>query len=84
VRLARSGTGAIRVDRDTGLLDLLSAARGMRAVSGGGGIVTTVPVRDPDYRRGGESFVRWDDKAAKALFDSLRAGRLPDIKLPGR
>jgi hypothetical protein len=40
-------------------------------------------VRDPDYRRGGESFVRWDDKAAKKLFDDLRAGNLPQLpKLP--
>jgi LCP family protein required for cell wall assembly len=82
VRLARSSTDAITVDEDTGLLDLISAARGMRAVAGGGGVVTTVPVDDPDYRRGGQSFVRWDEKGADALFDALRAGKQAPASKP--
>ena len=72
VRLARAGTDAVTVDEDTGVLDLLGAARAMRTVSGGGGKVTTVPVADPDFRSRGQSFVRWDEAKADALFDRLR------------
>jgi len=74
VRLSRSGTDAVTVDEGTGLLGVVSAARAMRGVSSGGGTVATVPVADPDYRRGGESFVRWDEKASAAFFKALRAG----------
>ena len=74
VRLARSGTDAVTVDEDSGILDLLRVSRAMRSVSGGGGTVTTVPVSDPDYRVGGQSFVRWDEDKADALFAKLRRG----------
>lgn len=77
VNLARAGTGALTVDERTGVLDLLRLTRAMARVSGGGGTTTTVPVADPDYRRNGESYVRWDQDRARALFASLRAGRAP-------
>ena len=44
----------------------------MRAVAGGKGIQTTVPVADPDYRTSVGSTVRWDRDKALELFRSLR------------
>ncbi len=71
-RLALSGTEALTVDEDTGLIDLARAGRAMRAVSGGDGVTITVPVADPDYRTSLGSSVLWDEQRARALFEALR------------
>ncbi|RJK95359.1 LCP family protein [Vallicoccus soli] len=78
VRLVAAGTDAVTVDEDTGVVDLTGLARAFRAVSGGDGGLTTVPVADPDYRVGGQSAVLWDDEAAAQLFADLEAGRSPE------
>jgi hypothetical protein len=44
----------------------------MRAVAGGKGIQTTVPVADANYRTSAGSTVRWDRAGALELFRSLR------------
>ncbi len=72
VHIAQAGTGAVTLDKGSGVLDLISLARAMRSISGGDGVSTTVPISDPDYRVGGQSTVRWDDRKARALFASLR------------
>ncbi|NHC43856.1 LCP family protein [Motilibacter sp. K478] len=75
-RLSAAGTGALATD-GAGPLTLAGLARAMRSVSGGDGLVTTVPVADTDYRTAAGSTVRWDERAAAAFFDDLRAGRRP-------
>lgn len=71
-RLALAGTEALTLDEDTGVLELLGAARAMRAVSSGDGVTLTVPVADADYRTPVGSAVLWDERGARALFDALR------------
>jgi LCP family protein required for cell wall assembly len=72
VKLGNAGTTALTVDDRDGPVDLLRFALAMRAVAGGKGIQTTVPVADANYRTAAGSTVRWDRRKAVALFDSLR------------
>jgi LCP family protein required for cell wall assembly len=76
-RLAVAGTDAVRVDGGTGPLDILGAARAMRAVSGARGTSRTVPIADPNARTPVGSAVLWDESEADALFEALREGRTP-------
>ena len=74
--LVAASTEAVVVDDDTGPIDLGRLAWTFRKVTGGDGLLTTVPVADPDYRPGGVgSTVLWDEDAAAALFAELEAGR---------
>jgi LCP family protein required for cell wall assembly len=72
VSLGNASTKALTVDEDDGPIDLVRFALAMRAVAGGKGIRTTVPIADPDYRTSVGSTVRWDRAAAREFFDSLR------------
>ena len=72
VSLANAGTTALTVDQRDGPIDLLRFALAMRAVAGGKGIQTTVPVANPNYTTSVGSTVRWDRAKAIALFRSLR------------
>jgi LCP family protein required for cell wall assembly len=72
VKLGNAGTTALTVDDRDGPVDLLRFALAMRAVAGGKGIQTTVPVADANYRTAAGSTVRWDRRKAIALFNSLR------------
>jgi LCP family protein required for cell wall assembly len=72
IPLGNAGTTALTVDKRDGPLDLVRFALAMRAVAGGKGIQTTVPVADPDYRTSVGSTVRWDRTKAIELFRSLR------------
>jgi LCP family protein required for cell wall assembly len=79
VRYFNLGTAtadALTIDNDTGPLDLLRFARGMKAVSGGGGGVTlTVPISDKNLSTPHGSAVKWDTEKAKALFAALKDDR---------
>lgn len=75
IRLVGGATDALLVDTSTGPVDLLRLAWAFRAVTGGDGVVTTVPVADTDFRvDGAGSTVRWDEEAAERLFAELEAG----------
>jgi LCP family protein required for cell wall assembly len=72
IPLGNAATTALTVDKRDGPIDLLRFALAMRAVAGGKGIQTTVPVANPDYRTSVGSTVRWDRPKAIELFRSLR------------
>lgn len=72
VGLGNASTTALTIDDDDGPVSLLRFALTMRAVAGGGGKRTTVPVADPNYSTPAGSAVRWDREEALRLFRSLR------------
>ena len=72
VSLGNAGTTALTVDDRDGPIDLLRFAMAMRAVAGGKGIQTTVPVANANYRTSAGSTVLWDRPKAIELFRSLR------------
>jgi LCP family protein required for cell wall assembly len=72
IPLGNAGTTALKVDERDGPIDLVRFALAMRAIAGGKGIQTTVPIANPDYRTPVGSTVRWDRAKALELFNSLR------------
>jgi LCP family protein required for cell wall assembly len=72
ISLGNAATTALTVDNRDGPIDVLRFAMAMRAVAGGKGIHTTVPVANADYRTSAGSTVLWDRPRALALFRSLR------------
>ena len=76
--VADASLSAVTVDDDTGLFDLYDLFKDMGSLSGGNGVTTTVPIANPGYMVKGVSYVQWDDKGAKALFQALRDGRTVD------
>jgi LCP family protein required for cell wall assembly len=72
ISLGNASTTALTVDKRDGPVDLLRFALAMRAVAGGKGIQTTVPVANANYRTPVGSTVRWDRAGAIKLFRSLR------------
>jgi LCP family protein required for cell wall assembly len=80
--VATKGVDALTVDKDMSLFDFVRFARGMRAVSGSGGVTLTVPIGDDNYqlkhRRG--VAVRWDQTKAKALFNALKQDKTEGLK----
>jgi len=75
LRLLLSGTDAVAVDDGDHVHSLLRVPFAMRAVSGKGGIATTVPVAGTQTVSGAGSVVLWDRQRALALFDALRQDR---------
>ncbi|CAN5585706.1 hypothetical protein BH24ACT13_BH24ACT13_09010 [soil metagenome] len=74
VRVTDATLEALRVDRDTGIVDLARLGLAMRAVSGRDGTRTTVPVADIDYPVAGVgSTVLWDRDRALELFRAIQA-----------
>jgi LCP family protein required for cell wall assembly len=75
LRLVLSGTDAIAVDDGDHVWSLPRFAFAMRAVSGHGGIATTVPVAGTQTVSGAGSVVLWDREKALALFEALKQDR---------
>jgi len=73
VALGNAATTSLTIDEGDGPVSLLQLALTMRAVAGGGGTSTTVPVADPNFATSAGSAVRWDRDRALALFRGLRA-----------
>jgi LCP family protein required for cell wall assembly len=73
--LALRASDAIAVDNGDHIHHLLRFPFAMRAVSGGGGVATTVPVAGSETVPGAGSVVRWDRQGALALFDALKNDR---------
>ncbi|MCY7373787.1 MAG: LCP family protein [Spirochaetaceae bacterium] len=72
VSLGNAATTSLTIDERDGPVSLVQFALAMRAVSGGGGTRTTVPVADANYSTPAGSAVRWDRERALDLFRSLR------------
>ncbi len=73
-----AGSDAVTVGEQTGPFDLARFALGMRQATGPDGRTLTVPVADTPTIDGIGSVVRWDDAAARALFDAISTdGSLP-------
>jgi len=70
---ARAGGSALTVDESTGLVDLVTFARGMRAASSSGGVSMAVPVASTDRITNSGQVVDWDPAQAEALWSALRA-----------
>jgi len=75
LRLVTSGTDAVAVDDGDHVWSLPRFAYAMRAVSGHGGIATTVPVAGTQTVGGAGSVVLWDRQKALALFEALKQDR---------
>jgi LCP family protein required for cell wall assembly len=73
--LVLNGTDAIAVDDGDHVHSLLRFPLAMRAVSGHGGIATTVPVAGTQTVSGAGSVVLWDRQRALALFEALKQDR---------
>jgi LCP family protein required for cell wall assembly len=72
ISLGNAATTSLTIDEGDGPISLLQFALAMRAVAGGGGTRTTVPVADPNFQSDAGSAVRWDREKALELFRSLR------------
>jgi LCP family protein required for cell wall assembly len=75
IPLALSATDAIAVDKGDHLQHLIRFPFAMRAVSGGKGVATTVPIASTGIVPGAGSVVRWDRSKALALFNALKEDR---------
>jgi LCP family protein required for cell wall assembly len=75
VPLALHGADAIVVDGSDHIHHLIRFPFAMRAVSGGDGVETTVPVGGTGMVPGVGSVVRWDRPKALALFNALKEDR---------
>ncbi|HEY3555822.1 MAG TPA: LCP family protein [Kribbella sp.] len=80
--VATKGVDALTVDKDMSLLDFVRFARGMRAISGSGGVTLTVPVSDDNYHlsHGRGVAVKWDTEKAKALFNAIKQDNTSGLK----
>ncbi|MBB2922877.1 LCP family protein [Cellulomonas cellasea] len=78
VALLRSGTGALTVSDETGMLDLGRMALTFRSANGPDGITGTPPISDVDYRPGNVgSAVLLDPDLAPGFFAAIRDGSQP-------
>lgn len=81
--LTNAGVDSVRVDEGDNVIDLIRFAFAMRAVSGGDGVRTTVPVSDPGYSTSVGSTVKWDTQNALRMFNALQEDRpIPKDVLP--
>jgi LCP family protein required for cell wall assembly len=78
--VSTAGADALTVGDNTGPFDLVRFARGMKAVSGGGGVTLTVPIADSALRTPHGEAVKWDTEKAKALFRALKEDRTTSLK----
>ena len=76
VPLSNAVAAAITVDDGDHVWNLLGLGLGMRSISSGGGVTTTVPVGGTPTI-GGQSVVQWDKARAGALFTALKNDSTP-------
>jgi len=62
---------SLKVDTDTGLVNLGLFGVGMGRLAAGGGEVTTVPIDDTDHWEAGQWVIKWDAAESEELFASL-------------
>nr|WP_078866579.1 LCP family protein [Streptomyces sp. NRRL S-1448] len=72
-RVLDVSVAALRVDQQAGMAQLLDMGWAMKQISGGNGVATTVPVRQPGVMvAGAGSVLLWDENGASRLFRALR------------
>ena len=69
--LFSSGANSLSIGEKTSLPDMVSFAKGMKAVSSGSGTTTTVPIADASYQTSAGSSVLWDHDKAVTFFKKL-------------
>jgi LCP family protein required for cell wall assembly len=72
ISLLRTGTDAVAVDQAAHVWNLIRFPFAMKAIAGGGGVATTVPVAGGASVPGAGSVVQWDRERALALFEALK------------
>jgi LCP family protein required for cell wall assembly len=72
ISLLRTGTDSVAVDEAAHVWNLIRFPFAMRAIAGGGGVATTVPVAGGASIPGAGSVVQWDRERALALFEALQ------------
>jgi LCP family protein required for cell wall assembly len=70
-RINQAGTSSLKVDKDSGPIDLARFAWAMTRVNGEDGLTCSVPIRD--------LAVNWDTDRALALFELIKNDRTGDI-----
>ncbi|UKY47475.1 LCP family protein [Streptomyces inhibens] len=75
-----AGLDTLVVDRDTGLLDLVSMFRAVQGVTGGRGRQINVPVASLGFPTSKGSAVLWDRARARQLFSELHDDRTVNLK----
>jgi len=70
--LLGAGAKSVSIGKDTALREMIGFARGMRAVSSGKGVTTTVPIANANYSTSAGSAVLWDHDKALAFFSKLK------------
>jgi LCP family protein required for cell wall assembly len=83
ISLLRTGTDAVAVDEAAHVWNLIRFPFAMRAIAGGGGVATTVPVAGGASIPGVGSVVQWDRERALALFEALQRDRPVDGLIDG-
>jgi len=73
-RLNMALANAVRRGQDTGLGELAATARGVRGISGGGGLALSVPLSETNATTAAGSSVLWDDRAAAEMFGRMASG----------
>jgi LCP family protein required for cell wall assembly len=76
IPLTSAVAGAITVDENDHVWNLLGLGLAMRSLSSGQGVTTTVPVGGTPTI-GGQSVVQWDKQRASALFGALADDEVP-------
>jgi len=71
-RLLSAGSKSVSIGKGTSLREMIGFARGMRAVSSGNGVTTTVPIANSNYQTSAGSSVLWDHNKALAFFKKLK------------
>lgn len=79
LRVLDAVTSSIRADEDLSTFDLARLAWRLRGAAGSGLNFVTVPVADPDARRGGASVVLLDEAALPGFFASLSPQTEADV-----
>ncbi|MGW8556574.1 LCP family protein [Streptomyces tubercidicus] len=70
-----AGLGTLIVDKDTGLTNLTSLFKAMKAVTEGDGKRLNVPVSDLGFETPKGSAVKWNERQAQQLFTELNNDR---------
>ncbi len=77
VKLIDAGTGVLRVDDGTNVVDLAKLAMAFRSANGKDGVTGLPPISDRDYRPGNVgSSVRLDPHKAPTFFTKVMNGKL--------
>ncbi len=75
IPLATNGASNFLVDENDHIHDLARMMWAMKGVSGGDGVMTTVPIGGSGSSAAAGSYITWDRQKAGTLFDALKQDR---------